>query len=171
LGIVAPIVDQYQSLRTATGQAREQLARYQRAAHDRGSRQTELTAIEQRSTSADGFLSGANDTLVAVQIQNRLKALTDAVSGTLRSTQVLPAQEEGTLRRIAVRAQLSITTEGALHVFHDLEASAPTLFIDNLDIRSRAGETRDYRARGNATPDDGMLDVQFDVYGYSRGGK
>jgi general secretion pathway protein M len=170
LGLVSPIIDGYQSLRGETAQTEDQLARYRRAARERAPRQAELTALEQRSTSADGFLTGANDTLVAVQIQNRLKSLTDAATGTLRSTQVLPPQDEGARRRIIVRGQLSITVAGALKVFHDLEADNPTLFVDNLDIRARSVDAREYRARGNSE-DSSVVDVQFDVYGYTHGGK
>lgn len=170
-GIVAPMIDQYQTLRAETAQAQDQLARFQRAARDRVPRQAALAALEQRSASADGFLSGASDTLAAVQIQNRLKSLADAASGTLRSTQVLPPQDEGALRRIIVRAQLSITVAGVLSVFHDLEAAEPMLFVDNLDIRTRIGDAREYRARGNQEADDGLVDVQFDVYGYTQGSK
>lgn len=170
LGIAMPIVDAYQSIDSNTVQLQEQLRRYQRAAGDRTQRQTELAALEQRSSAADGFLQGANDTLVAVQIQNRLKALADAAHAELRSTQVLPAQDEGTLRRISVRGQFATTVAGALQIFHGLESQSPLLFVDNVDIRSRQG-AREVRGRGGMTEDTDALDLQFDIYGYTHGSK
>jgi general secretion pathway protein M len=170
-GIVLPIIGGYASIRDATAQVEDQIARYHRAARDLAPRQAELAALERRSAAEDGFLVGANDTLVAVQIQNRLKALTDAAKSELRSTQVLPAQDEGALRRISVRGQMSTTIGGALSVLHGLESQSPLLFIDNLDIRAHQGGTREVRGRGGDTGNDGLLDVQFDVYGYMQGGK
>jgi hypothetical protein len=168
LGIAMPIVGAYQSIGADTAHLQDQLRRYQRAAGDRAQRQAELEALEHRSSAADGFLQGANDTLVAVQIQNRLKSLADAAHAELRSTQVLPAQDEGALRRISVRGQFSATMAGALQIFHGLEAQYPLLFVDNLDIRARQGTTREIRGRGGNTGDSDALDLQFDIYGYTQ---
>jgi hypothetical protein len=164
LGIAKPIVDSYQSMDDDTAQLQEQLRRYQRAGSDRAQRQADLAALAQRSSAADGFLQGANDTLVAAQIQNRLKALADIAHAELRSTQVLPAQDEGALRRISVRGQFATNIQGALQIFHGIEAQYPLLFIDNLDIRARQGSVRE--TRGRDTGDSGALDVQFDITGY-----
>jgi hypothetical protein len=168
LGIAMPIVDAYQSIGDNTVQLQEQLRRYQRAGNDRAERQAELASLAHRSSAADGFLQGANDTLVAVQIQNRLKSLADASHVELRSTQVLPAQDEGALRRISVRGQFATNVTGALQIFHGLESQYPLLFIDNLDIRSRLGNTRETRGRGGDTGESDALDLQFDIYGYTQ---
>ncbi len=169
LGIAMPIVDAYQSIGADTVQLQDQLHRYQRAGSDRAQRQAELAALAQRSSAADGFLQGANDTLVAAQIQNRLKSLADAAHAELRSTQVLPAQDEGALRRISVRGQFATNIAGALQVFHGLEAQYPLLFIDNLNIRSRQGNIRE--TRGRDTGESDALDLQFDIYGFAQRGQ
>jgi hypothetical protein len=169
LGIAMPIVNAYQSIGANTVQLQDQLRRYQRAGNGRAQRQVELAALAQRSSAADGFLQGANDTLIAVQIQNRLKSLADTAHAELRSTQVLPAQDEGALRRISVRGQFATNIAGALQIFHGLESQYPLLFIDNLDIRARQGNIREIRGRGN-TDDSDALDLQFDIFGYTQGG-
>jgi len=162
-GIVRPIVDNYGATRASIEQLQDTLMRYQRAARDLAPRQAELTALKQRQSAQDGFLQGANDTLVAAQIQNRIKALADATKGELRSTQVLPSQDEGKLRRITVRGQMSTTLPGALRVFHGLESVSPLLFIDNVDMRARPAQLRDRSAAVNTD----VIDLQFDVYGYT----
>jgi general secretion pathway protein M len=169
LGIAMPIVDAYQSIGADTVQLQDQLHRYQRAGSDRAQRQAELAALAQRSSAADGFLQGANDTLVAAQIQNRLKSLADSAHAELRSTQVLPAQDEGALRRISVRGQFATNVAGALQVFYGLESQYPLLFIDNLNIRSRQGNVRETRSRDPGESD--ALDLQFDIYGYAQRGQ
>jgi len=165
-GIVRPLVDNYAATRASVEQLQDALLRYQRAARDLAPRQAELAALKQRQSAQDGFLQGANDTLVAAQIQNRIKALSDATKGDLRSTQVLPAQDEGKLRRITVRGQMSTTLSAVLRVFHGLESAYPLLFIDNVDLRARPTQLRDRGAVASAD----VIDLQFDVYGYTRAG-
>jgi general secretion pathway protein M len=165
-GIVRPVIDNYAASRTSIDQLQDALARYQRAARDLGPRQAELAALKQRQSSQDGFLQGTNDTLVAAQLQNKIKGLADAAKGELRSTQVLPAQDEGKLRRITVRGQMTASLTGIVRVFHGLEAGSPMLFIDNLDLRARPTQLRD---RG-ATANTDVIDVQFDVFGYTHAG-
>jgi hypothetical protein len=58
---------------------------------------------------------------------------------------------------------LSGTIEGALRIIHGIEADTPVLFIDNLDLRTRAGPRRDRSEDADAD----LIDVQFDVYGFT----
>ena len=112
-----------------------------------------------------GFLQGANESLAAADVQNRIKTLAEASKGELKSTQILPPQDEGKFRRIAVRAQMTLKLAAVQRVFHGLEASSPLLFLDNVNVRARSDRWREEPA------DDPILDIRFDVYGYTRGGK
>ena len=170
LGIAMPIVDAYQSIGANTVQLQDQLRRYQRAGNDRAQRQAELAALAQRSSAADGFLQGANDTLVAVEIQNRLKSLADTTHAELRSTQVLPVQDEGALRRISVRGQFATTIAGALRIFHGIRIAIPaSLHRQSRYSRAPGQHSRDARPRQH-TDDSDALDLQFDIYGYTQRG-
>ena len=164
-GVVQPLVDSYLADRQKIAQLKDAVARYRRAAEELPAREAELAALARDPASAAGFLQGTNDTLMATQIQNRIKSLSDAAKVDLRTSQVLPSAEEGKLKRIAVREQLTGTMGGILAVFHGLEsAAAPSLFLDNLSMRTRPVATRP-----NAPAADAVIDVQFDVYGYTRG--
>jgi hypothetical protein len=166
-GVAQPLIDRYAAARASVSELQNMLERYRRAARDLGPRQAELAALKQHHSTQDGFLEGANDTLLAVTIQNRIKALADASHAELRSSQVLPPQDEGKLRRISVRGQVSTTLAGAQRLFYGLEATAPLLFIDNVDLRARPADPRD---RADPAVSD-TIDLQFDVYGYAQGGK
>jgi general secretion pathway protein M len=166
-GIAAPLIGEYGATRDSIAQLQDRLQRYQRIARDLAPRRAELAALKRRQSAQDGFLQGANDTLIAVQIQNRLKALANQTRSELRSTQVLPPQNEGVLRRISIRGQISTTVPGALRIFYGLESADPLLFIDNIDMRARP---QIYRNRGDEAT-AGLVDMQFDVYGYTRGSK
>jgi general secretion pathway protein M len=164
-GIVSPLLDSYWTSRDTVDQLRLTLARYERAGGDIEQRKGELAALQQRQAAADGFLQGSNDALIAAEVQNRIKTLAEQAKAELKSTQILPAQEEGKLRRISVRAQLSMKLGAAQRIFHGLETSSPMLFLDNVNLRARPERRREEAA------EDPTLDVRFDIYGYTRGTK
>jgi general secretion pathway protein M len=169
LGAVQPLIDDYQATGSATEDMQAALLRFQRVAAEVPARRAQLAALRQRQAASEGFLQGTNDALVAAQIQNRVKALTEAAHGELKSTQVLPVQDEGKYRRISIRVQLTVDLPAAQRLLYGVETASPLLFLDNLDMRAHLADRR--RDRGNASSDDSMLDLRFDVYGYVRGGK
>jgi hypothetical protein len=164
--VVQPLIDTYAADRAAIAQRRDLLLRYQRAAAELPPRQRELATLKQEQGKAEGFLEGASDTLIAAQIQNRVKALANTAKTELKSSQVLPAALDGKLKRIAIRDQISAGTAGLLTIFHDLEAQSPSLFLDNVTLQARPLTLRDRNDPGNGD----TIDVQFDVYGYAHVG-
>jgi general secretion pathway protein M len=167
LGALKPLFDDYQATRQSIADDEAALARFRRVAAELPHRRAALAALRQRQAASEGFLQGTNEALVAAQIQNRLKALVEAAHGELKSTQVLPVQEEGKYRRITLRAQMTLDTAATQQVVYGIETASPLLFLDNLDLRVHIGGDR-HRDRANPDP---PLDVRFDVYGYMRGGK
>jgi general secretion pathway protein M len=161
--VAQPIIESGADQRQEITRLEDNLARYRRIAEQRASREAELAELKRRPATEDGLLRGANETLMAAAIQNRIKALVDAAHGELKSIQILPPQADGRLRRITVRGQIAMTVETAQRVFHELEGGEPLLFLDNVGIRSRE-ETRRRRER----TEDGMLDIHLDVYGYAQ---
>jgi general secretion pathway protein M len=162
-GVVQPVIDNRIDQQNEIARLESSLTRYQRIAALRSAREAQLAELKRRAADADGLLRGANETLMAAAIQNRIKALVDAAHGELKSMQIMPPQADGPLRRITVRGQIAMTIEAAQRVFYDLEGGEPVLFLDNVGIRSRE-ETRRRRDRA----DDGMLEVHLDVYGYAQ---
>jgi general secretion pathway protein M len=161
--VVQPVIESRLDQQGQIERLEGSLARYRRIAEQRTSREAELAELKRRAADADGLLRGANETLMAAAIQNRIKALVDTAHGELKSMQIMPPQADGPLRRITVRGQIAMTMEGAERVFYDLEGSEPALFLDNVGIRSRE-DARRRRDRG----EDGMLEVHLDVYGYAQ---
>ncbi len=167
LALVQPLLDDYLDTRDAIVDARSALARYRGVAADLPQRQKELSRLRQRQATSEGFLQGPNnDALVAAQIQNCVKALVEASHGELKSTQVLPPQDEGKYRRLAVRAQMTLDIAAAQRVLYGIETASPLLFLDNVDLRAHMIDRR--RERGANPPNDSELDVRIDVFGYMR---
>jgi general secretion pathway protein M len=162
--VVDPLISAYEVNSDAVTQLSAALERYRAAGQQLPQRQAALQALRTADSAREGFLQGANDNLVAATMQSRIKSEAEAARGELRSTQILPAVDEGKLHRIAIRAQMTVTLEAAQKVFYGIEASAPYLFLDNVVMNARASIRR-----GGQEPDDNpLIDVQFDVYGYTR---
>lgn len=125
--------------------------------------QAELAALKQHQTSAVGYMQSSTESLAAAELQSRIKSSVEAAHGELRSTQILPGRDEGGFRRVAIRGQIVVSVAALQRVFYDLEASAPFLFLDNVEIRTRATS----RSR-TTTTDAGVLEVRFDLSGYLR---
>jgi general secretion pathway protein M len=166
VGLVEPVLDDYRATQQSIDEMTSAIARYRKVGDELATRRAALATLTQRQASSAGFLQGTNDSLVAAQIQNRLKTIVEAARGELKSTQVLPVQEEGRYRRVTIRGQMQLQLPAAQRVFYAIEAASPLLFLDNLNIRAAIPERR--RDRGT-TPSS--LDVRFDLYGYMRNAK
>ncbi|HEX3864920.1 MAG TPA: type II secretion system protein GspM [Stellaceae bacterium] len=165
LAVIGPLIGDRDADRASIERLDNALVRYRHVAQELAPLQAKLASLRQDAQAQTSLLHGANETLMAAQIQNRLKELVASAQGELNSSQILPAQADGHLRRIAVRGELSITLEGAQRVFRDIEQGEPLLFLDNVDLRSDEGSRR-RRQRGAPT---GILQVRLDVYGFTQG--
>jgi general secretion pathway protein M len=162
--IVQPLTAMLIGGEASIADLRDALARYSRVAAELEPLQAQQAAIGKDSREDAMLLHGANETLMAAEIQNKLKELVASAQGELSSSQIMPSEADGNLRRIAVRGQVAISLDGAQRVFRDLEQEQPLLFLDNVDIRSDEGSRR-RRQRGVAP---GMLQIRLDVYGFAR---
>ena len=160
-GLMLPLSDDFEQTQISIAQSRDALERYRRVATALPAREAEMTALRERAPARAGFLQGANEMLVAAQIQNRLKALVESAHGELKSTQILPPQEDEHLRRVGVRCQMELTMAAVQQVFYGIETAYPLLFIDNLDMRTHTQRRRDPPPGQEIT-----LDVRLDVYGF-----
>ena len=162
-GVVQPLLDDYSSTRQSIEEMRDAIERYSHVASELAGRRQALTMLRDRQAQSEGFLKGTNDALIAAQIQNRVKGLVEASQGELKSTQVLPVQENGKFRRVTIRGEMSLNLAAAQTVIYGIESSSPVLFLDNLNIRPEIADRR----RDHSGAEDPLLDVQFDVYGYA----
>lgn len=162
--VVMPIIDGFAVAKQSNEEYRAASARSRALDLELKNIAAQLAEIRQARSSQSGFLQGANESLVTAQLQNRIKSLVEAGGGELRSTQVLPVRDEGKFRRIIVRGQMATNMTAMQHIFYDIESASPYLMLDNVDVRARPSP----RAQ-DGSPEDTMLDVRFDIYGYVRG--
>jgi general secretion pathway protein M len=116
---------------------------------------------ERRATaSTKGItLDGASDALAAANLQSRVEELAVSSGVAIGSTEGLAPANRAPYRRIGLRIVVTGEYEALVRLLAALEAAAPPLVPDNLQIRAGlrpasviAGSTR--------------LDAAFDVYGF-----
>lgn len=163
--VVGPLLTSYADSRRQVAESRATLAHYQEIGRDIPELRKQLDALHRQGATGAGYLDGQNETLAAAALQERLKSAVVQTGGRLNSTQVLTSTEKGQTRRVVVRGRMQVNIAALQRVLYTLESGSPYLFIDNLDVRPMVGP------RSQETPDsDAPLDVNFDVYGYMRGG-
>ncbi|MEE8279319.1 MAG: type II secretion system protein GspM [Alphaproteobacteria bacterium] len=161
--LVAPVTEKFEGYGRSISHSRELLVRHLQIAAQRARLETELEELRRAQSSTGRFLEGGGIELVAAEAQNKVKNLIDANGATLKSTQILPAQEKDNFRKLTIRVTMSADTEALQRIFHALETANPYLFLDNIDIRSRRR-----RARRGRSVSQGELQIRFDLYGYLR---
>ena len=74
--------------------------------------------------------------------------------------------QSGRYRRVTVQVRLRCGNAETLAVLHALQSARPYLFIDSLSITAQ----RYFAVPGSGQPQEGGLDVNFNLYGYLRPG-
>jgi general secretion pathway protein M len=160
--LVEPIVLGYSETNGQIQEARDQLARLERAAAMRPALVKRMKDFEAQQRSRGYFLTGSTDALAAAGLQDRVQTLITGKGGTLQSIEPMPGTEEQGLMRITLRVRMTGTTETLFDVLYALEAGSPILFIDDLDIQGQRGTVSG--DAGSAEAD--TLTVAFDLSGY-----
>lgn len=128
-----------------------------------------LAALDARG-GADGFLAEPTAELATAALIQRLERVIDEASPGSRGcaiTNRAPVTGEaapGRYRQVAVNVRLRCGNAEAMAVLHALESSRPYLFVDALSITAQ----RYFAIPGNNLPQEGGLDVSFNLYGYLR---
>lgn len=128
-----------------------------------------LAEIDSRSSAA-GFLLEPTSELATAALIQQLERVVEEVSPGNRGcaiTNRAPLSGESApsrFRQVTVQVRLRCGNAETLAVLHALESARPYLFVDGLNISSQ----RYFAIPGNNPPQEGGLDVSFDLYGYLR---
>ncbi len=131
--------------------------------------QQRLAALEARG-STSGFLDEPTTELATAALIQQLERVVLEVSPANRGcaiTNRAPLSGDpppGRYRRVTVQVRLRCGNAEALAVLHALESAQPYLFVDAVNIAAQ----RYFAIPGSSLPQEGGLDVSFDLYGYLR---
>lgn len=160
---IAPLVDSYRSNAEAIVDTRDLLARFERQAAARSDLEDRLEALRELVARQGHYLDGATYAVAAASLQDNVKAIVETQGGEVQSIQTMPSNANDDTGRVAIRVQSLMVVESLLYTLHRLEAGAPYLFVDNLEIQGRLSR----RARlGEQEDEEPELLVWFDLFGY-----
>ena len=183
LAVAQPLMARYRLYQERIEQAQDQLARYQRILATKASLQARLEQARTQQASQASYLSAQSPALAATELQKKVKSVVNASGGKLVSTQILQVQDGERYPKVAIKVQITGTTEVLKKVLHSMESATPLLFLEDMQIRAR--EVRDKskprnrnrvrdrnRRRANKVPriTRTELTVRFELSGYMRAG-
>lgn len=114
----------------------------------------------------DVFLEGANYSLAANSLQQRLVGTIESNGGKLVSVSIEQPNtpEQAQSRRVVVQATSELENDGLQIVLHELESGRPLLLVDSLTVR-RPPTRREGEDDSKAAP---KLTVELRVVGFYR---
>ncbi|MGH6932031.1 MAG: type II secretion system protein GspM [Dongiaceae bacterium] len=160
--LLVPLRESYAATDRRIAEARELLTRLERLAASRPGLEAQVAELQARQSTQGNYLIGNTDALAAADLQERVNAIITGNGGTLRSIQVLPAEDESGFRRVAMRMQVTATTAALFNIVYALESETPLLFIDNFDVQAR----RKRRTTTEQDQQETILTIGLDLYGY-----
>lgn len=165
LFLAVPVIAEFTAHRQSIAQSKEFLARYRRVARGREDLEKALARARRARAASGRFLEGSSTEIVAADLQNDVKKIIAASGGSLKSTQLLPHEDEKEWRRVIIRVNMSAGVGATTQIFHAIESANPYLFLGNVQIRAPRVSTRKRVATRAA---QGVLQVRYDVHGYMR---
>ena len=115
-----------------------------------------------------GFLAEPTTELATAALIQQLERVVEEASPGNRGCAIVnrAPQDAGTqtgrYRRVVVQVRLRCGNAETLTVLHTLESSRPYLFVDLLSVTAQ----RYFAVPGASSPQQGGLDVNFQLYGY-----
>lgn len=152
-------------------QLQERDQRLQAQLAQQGLVQKRLQQAQQALASQPGFLPEPTVELATAGLVQRLETVVAQASPGHRSCAIsnrspVPQQAKEAYTRVTVQVRLRCGTPELTAVLHALEAGAPRLFIENLNVLAQRFFFTGAAAEGGGG--DGGLDVSFDLVGYLR---
>lgn len=130
--------------------------------------QQRLAALDAQGGS--GFLAEPTAELAAAALIQQLEQVVGDASAASRGCAIVnrtPLGDDaqgGRYRKVTVQVRLRCGNAETLAVLHALESARPWLFVDALNITAQ----RYFAVPGSAQPQEGGLDVGFNLSGYLR---
>lgn len=159
---VSPLADLHAQREAALEDSRILLPRLQAAAAALPALRAQVAELRAAARTRKVTLDGASDAIASANLQSRIEGFAASVGATIGSTESLPAEARDGYRRIGLRFALNGPYATLVQLLAKLEAAAPPLVVDNLQIH---GVLRRPGLPAAAGLDLG-LDAGVDVYGF-----
>lgn len=145
-------------------QLRDQELQLRMEASQRPALEKKLAEVRQLQSLTPHFLPEANKELASAALVQRLEQVVSAASPNPNACQITARTPTDNVlkedfQRVTVQVRLRCGMGEMTTIMHSLEGGSPQLFIDNLELLSRA-------SYNNVGPTGGAVEVVFDLFGY-----
>lgn len=156
IGLVAASADHVQSQDDEIAQKQQMLERLQAVLAREGEVRAATERIKTQLTEGD-FLKGANEGVIAAELQIRLKSVAERNGARVLTMQALTLPADDVLRYIGAKISLIGTHQQLQKAIYEIEADKPYLFIRNASLKLTAG--------ANGTSTEPTVEAHLDVTG------
>jgi general secretion pathway protein M len=163
--LVAPLIAKSNEYGDTIADLEQRLTRYRQVVARKSVVSAQLKRMQSDLAAKGHFIRKDTPALASAELQQQIKEMISASGGQLNSTQVVPARQEDSFTRVAIKVHMLGTIEVFEKVLYDIESARPLLMVDDLQIRP-LGIRR--ARRGQQARDTGTLDLRFEVVGYMR---
>ncbi|MBY4678556.1 type II secretion system protein GspM [Marinobacterium arenosum] len=172
--LISPFWARYQEAADRVESLQHQLSVYQRVAAQLPSHQARLDELNRDNPIQPLLMAESRPALAGAQLQQRLNQVVERIGGQMISTQIIKNRDPSELQEIAIKAHMRGNTHHLVQLLHKLAYDTPTLTVENLVVvanqRISRARSRSRARRGNrptAAPQSGILDIRFDLIGYT----
>jgi general secretion pathway protein M len=162
---ILPVLIASSNLRDSIDELGFRMQKYQNIASMEVPLKNQLTRLESQRVSKEDLLNGESTAITGANLQELFKQRVQQSGGRLQSTQILPESYQGSLERIAIKANFTGSIKALQKTLYNIEYQQPLLFVDNIEIRSRTTRRRSRRTQTQPTE---MLTVTMEIAGYRR---
>lgn len=160
----------YSAFKSTTDEFDDLMFRVKRYERVIASRDEVLLEVEQGREEVNAlgyFYAQETSSLVAAELQKRIKSIVQRAGGDITSTQVLPHKDRDELLQITVKVKLSGDMEMLRSLLYDIEVEKPLMSIEEMSITPKTrGFSRRSKAKKKAQSD--KVTVTLQIAGYMR---
>jgi general secretion pathway protein M len=162
---ILPVLIASSNLRDSIDELGFRMQKYQNIASMEVPLKNQLARLESQQVSKEDLLNGESTAITGANLQELFKQRVQQSGGRLQSTQILPESYQGSLERIAIKANFTGSIKVLQKTLYNIEYQQPLLFVDNIEIRSRTTQRRSRRTQTEPTE---MLTVTMEIAGFRR---
>jgi general secretion pathway protein M len=137
---VSPVLGWYQSRAAQLAQQQAVAMRMAALAQEIPQLRTTLAAAKPQSQDQQILLAGGTDAIAGANLQSILQNLAQAAGTSLDSSEVMPVQQDGALRRIGIQIGVTATWPVLIGFLRAIGTARPRMIVGQLSIMN-ASET------------------------------
>lgn len=159
--IAAPIIGWYQTREDDLAQAQRVAARLIALDREIPALHKAVGAAGLQDASAQLLLPGGSDAVAGANLQSALQSLATNAGTSLDSSELLPAQQTGALRRIGMQVSVTASYPVVIALLQAIATARPRMIVNSLSLDNTADAV---------SSQEPSMEADFTVIGFRAGG-